>query len=180
MKRAACAAIIPCCARTREVYFLYLFVWYSKLFPFAVIFSVCGLCAAPLTGSFEGVEKKRKETKRNERVSLQKTREGDPWKRNEKGQLVSLSLRSCPHGFSILTQVSNISFVPSKQIFLVLLKDTTLKRKMAASIFCLVSYAQKGHRLPSKEPSKEKGGSLCPFCAYCWRLLLLLFGIPST
>ena len=33
-------------------------------------------------------------------MSLQKTREGDPWKRNEKGQI--LSLKSCPHGSLIL------------------------------------------------------------------------------
>ena len=68
--------------------------------PLTGFFKGCVLCAAPLfvsfdEGSFVGVEKKRKETKRNERVSLQKTREGDPWKRNEQGQIFSFVCILC-------------------------------------------------------------------------------------
>ena len=62
--------------------------------PFSFDFKGCGLCAAPLTGSFKGVS-----LKRNERMSFQKTREGNsylfPLKENP-----SREGGSCPpHGF---------------------------------------------------------------------------------
>ena len=68
-------------------------------------FKGCGLCAAPLfvsfdEGSFEGVEKKRKETKRNKK-KRKETKKclfkiKDPWKRNEKGQIFSLKRKPVP------------------------------------------------------------------------------------
>ena len=119
-------------------------------------FKGCGLCAAPLfvsfdEGSFEGVEKKRKETKRNQRVSLQKTREGDPWKRNEKGQIFSFSLRSL--------------------IFLVLLRDTNKRKNLPLFVsFPRVSltgllYAQLGFLKSEIRATKSIGNNFGILCA---------------
>ena len=59
------------------------------MLPFS--FKGCVLCAAPLTGSFEGVS-----LKRNERVSLQKTREGKSYPLKENP---SREGGSCPFSF---------------------------------------------------------------------------------
>ena len=63
-------------------------------------------CALPLSRVLLRVWKRNeKKTKRNERVSLQKTREGDPWKRNEKGQIFSLKRKPVPWVSFLLMRV---------------------------------------------------------------------------